>query len=204
MYAGEVGAGTRRRLSAAERREAILAAATAVFAERGYKGASVDDVASAAGVSKALIYEHFPSKKDLHASLVEREVADLFARLELNAVSGRHGVDRMRGGVEAFLGFVEERRTAWRMLFRDAADAEVAEVLAQVEVQAVGMIVALSEDETDRPAEDREVYARLLSGALQALANWWLDHPEVPRERLVERVMEFAWTGLREASEPTR
>jgi AcrR family transcriptional regulator len=200
-----VGAGTRRRLSGVERREAILAAAMAVFAERGYHGASVDDVAQAAGVSKALIYEHFPSKKDLHASLVEREVTDLFARLAANAASGTHGADRMRGGVEAFLGFVEERRTAWRMLFRDAADAEVAPVLESVEAQAVGLIVALSADEVpDRPAEDREVYARLLSGALQSLANWWLDHPDVPRERLVERVMEFAWIGLREASEPPR
>ena len=198
-------AGTRRRLTAVERREAILAAATAVFAERGYNGASVDDVATAAGVSKALIYEHFPSKKDLHASLVEREATDLFARLEANATSGRHGAERMRGGVDAFLGFVEERRTAWRMLFRDAADVEVAEILDRVESQAVGLIVALSADEApDRPQEDREVYARLLSGALQALANWWLDHPEVPRERLVDRVMEFAWVGLREASEPPR
>jgi AcrR family transcriptional regulator len=200
-----VEAGTRRRLSARERREAILEAATAVFAERGYNGASVDDVATAAGISKALIYEHFPSKKDLHASLVERETTELFARLEANATSGRHGAERMRGGVEAFLGFVEERRTAWRMLFRDAADAEVAEILDRVESQAVGLIVALGADEVgDRPIEDREVFARLLSGALQALANWWLDHPEVPRERLVDRVMEFAWVGLREASEPTR
>jgi AcrR family transcriptional regulator len=198
-----VAAGTRRRLSASQRREAILAAAMVVFGERGYHGASVDDVAQAAGVSKALIYEHFPSKKDLHESLVEREVADLFARLEANAASGTRGADRMRGGVDAFLGFVEERRTAWRMLFRDAADAEVAEVLDRVEAQAIGLIVALSADEAgDRPPEDREVYARLLSGALQALANWWLDHPDVPRERLVDRVMEFAWLGLREASEP--
>ena len=197
---------TRRRLSGVERREAILAAAMAVFAERGYHGASVDDVASAAGVSKALIYEHFPSKKDLHASLVEREVDELFARLAANAASGTRGAERMRGGVEAFLGFVSERRTAWRMLFRDAADAEVAEVLESVEAQAVGLIVALSEDEVAarRSPEDREVYARLLSGALQSLANWWLDHPDVPLERLVERVMEFAWVGLREASEPPR
>jgi AcrR family transcriptional regulator len=199
-----VGAGTRRRLTAVERREDILRAATAVFAERGYNGASVDDVATAAGISKALIYEHFPSKKDLHASLVERETTELFARLAANADRGTHGEDRMRGGVDAFLGFVEEHRTAWRMLFRDAADAEVAEVLDQVEAQAVGLIVALSAEETDRPEEDREVYARMLSGALQALANWWLDHPEVPRERLVDRVMDFAWIGLREASGPTR
>ena len=200
-----MAAGTRRRLTAQARREAILDAATAVFAERGYNGASVDDVAGAAGVSKALIYEHFPSKKDLHASLVERETTELFARLEANAGSGTQGAERMRGGVEAFLGFVSERRTAWRMLFRDAADAEVAETLNRVETLAVGLIVALTADEPgDLSEEDREVYARMLSGALQALANWWLDHPEVPLERLADRVMDFAWVGLREASDPSR
>jgi len=200
-----VAAGTRRRLTGGQRREAILAAATAVFAERGYNGASVDDVASAAGVSKALIYEHFPSKKDLHASLVDREVADLFARLEANAASGAHGEALMRGGVDAFLGFVEERRTAYRMLFRDAADAEVAEVLDRVEAQAVGLIVALGAEEVRGvPPADREVFARLLTGAVRALADWWLDHPDVPRARLVDRVLDFAWTGLREASGPTR
>lgn len=200
-----MAAGTRRRLTAQARREAILDAATAVFAERGYDGAAMDDVAAAAGISKALIYEHFPSKKDLHASLVERETTELFARLEANAGAGTHGAERMRGGVEAFLGFVAERRTAWRMLFRDAADAEVAETLHRVESLAVGLIVALTADEPgDLPEEDREMYARMLSGALQALANWWLDHPEVPLERLADRVMDFAWVGLREASEPTR
>jgi AcrR family transcriptional regulator len=200
-----VATGSRRRLSAEERREAILAAAMEVFADRGYHGASIDQVAQAAGISKSLIYEHFASKADLHASLVEGEVAELFERLAANAARGTRGEDRLRGGIDAFLGFVEERRVAWRMLFRDAADREVADVLDRVEAQAVNVILALSEDEAGgRPPQVREVYARLLSGAVQALANWWLDHPEVPREELVERVVDFAWRGLREASGPPR
>ncbi len=193
-----MAAGAKRRLTAQARREAILDAATAVFAERGYNGASVDDVAGAAGVSKALIYEHFPSKKDLHASLVERETTELFARLEANAGTGTQGAERMRGGVEAFLGFVAERREAWRMLFRDAADPEMVEMLDRVEEQAAGVLVALMEEEVDEdePREDLEVFARLLSGALQAVANWWLEHPEVGRAELADRVMDFAWLGL--------
>ncbi len=189
---------TRRRLSASQRREALLDAAIEVFASRGYHGSSIDEIAQAAGISKGLIYEHFAGKKALHAALVEREIADLFARLQANARSGRTGADRLRGGVEAFLGFVEERRDAWRMLFRDAADPEMVEMLDRVEEQAAGVLVALMEE--DAPAgesrEDLEVFARLLSGALQALANWWLEHPEVPRAALADRVMEFAWLGL--------
>ena len=197
--------GTRRRLSAGQRREAILAAALAVFAEHGYHGASLEQVAQAAGISKALIYEHFGSKRDLHASLVQAEVAELFDRLAANAARGTHGEDRLRGGIDAFLRFVEERRVAWRLLFKDAADGENADVLDQVEAQAVDLIVAWSADEPAvRPREVREVYARLLAGALQSLATWWLDHPEVPREQLVGHVVEFCWRGLREASGPPR
>ncbi len=191
-------AGIRRRLTAPERREALLAAAMEVFAARGYHGASIDEIAQAAGISKALIYEHFAGKKALHAALVEREIGDLFTRLQANARSGRAGADRLRGGVDAFLGFVEERRDAWRMLFRDAADPEMVEMLDRVEEQAAGVLVALMEEEAeeDEPREDLEVFARLLSGALQALANWWLEHPEVPRAVLADRVMDFAWLGL--------
>jgi AcrR family transcriptional regulator len=185
-------------LSAGQRREAILDAAMQVFAARGFHGTSIDDIAQAAGISKALIYEHFGSKKELHASLVEVNVGDLFARLQQNARSGREGADRLRGGVEAFLGFVEERRDAWRMLFRDAADPDMVAILDRVEEQAAGVLVALMVEEAgeEEPREDLEVFARLLSGALQALANWWLEHPEIPRAQLADRVMDFAWLGL--------
>jgi AcrR family transcriptional regulator len=195
----------RRRLSADERRALILEAARDIFAARGYHASSLDDIAQAAGVSKALIYEHFPSKKDLHVSLLEANVAELFSRLAADAApEGGPGDERLRRGVDAFLRFVEERRGAWRMLFRDATDPEVAEALQLVQRQATALIAELIAAEPAAPGtgteEERrrsiEVIAQLLTGAVQALANWWHDHPEVPREVLVERVMDFAWLGL--------
>lgn len=197
----------RRRLSATERRAAILDAAMEVFATRGYHGASIDDIAHAAGISKALIYEHFPSKKDLHASLLGGQVEELFRRLAANAAAGERGEVRLRGGVDAFLRFVEERREAWRMLFRDAGDPEVAEVLQRLERQATGVIAALiaadpAAQADEGPEHERgiEMLAQLLSGAMQSLANWWYDHQDVPREQLVDRVIEFAWIGLERLS----
>ena len=67
-------------MTADERRGAILQAALDVFARRGYHAASIDEIAQAAGISKALIYEHFPSKRELHVSLLEAEVGELFGR----------------------------------------------------------------------------------------------------------------------------
>jgi AcrR family transcriptional regulator len=200
----------RRRLTASERRRAILDAAQEAFASGGYHGTSLEEVAQAAGISKALIYEHFSSKRDLHASLLQFHVDELFSRLHANARGGETGEARLRGGVDAFLGWVEERPVAYRVFFRDAADPEVADVTAAVQQQVTGVIAVLMATDPQRPSGGRVTedqiaqHAQLLSGAVQGLATWWHDHPDVPRETLVDRVMEFAWVGLERLGERSR
>jgi AcrR family transcriptional regulator len=193
----------RRRLSAVERRTTILDAALEVFAARGYHAASIDEIAAAAGISKALIYEHFPSKRELHAALLQVHVEELFARLAESAAPGQPGELRLRAGVDAFLGFVEERRDAWRMLFRESSDPEVTEVVRTVLAQGTAAVAALIAAEPTTPPAiegDRErgieMVAQQLTGAVQALANWWADRPDVSRGELVDQVMGFAWLGL--------
>lgn len=192
----------RRRLTADARRDLIRDAALEVFARRGYHGASLDEIAQAAEISKALIYEHFPSKRELYVALLETHVQALFDRLASAAGTMEPGEVRLRAGVDAFLAFVEEQREAWRMLFRDAADPEVAEVLVRVQGQANDAVAALiaadpaaRAQDDDRPLE-LAMLAQLLSGAVQSLANWWHDRPEVPRERLVDAVMDLTWVGF--------
>jgi AcrR family transcriptional regulator len=190
----------RRRMPGPLRREAILAAAEEVFARRGYHGAALEDIAQAAGISKALIYEHFASKRDLHASLLEAHVEELFRRLQAGAAPGQPGEERLRRGIDAFLSFVEEHREAWRALFRDAADPDVGAFVVRVQAQATAVIAALIAADPEAPeGGDRaiEMHAAMLSGALQSLANWWHDHQEVPRTVLVDRAMDFCWVGLR-------
>src|SRR4051794_28017808 len=167
-------AARRRRMPAAQRREVILAAAEETFARCGYHGASLDDIAHAAGVSKALIYEHFSSKRELHGSLLDAHAAEIFARLQAAAERGETGEQRLRNGIDAFLRFVEERRDAWRALFRDAADPEVAAVVARVQAQATGVIARLIVSGPQPPAADEgglrvEIHAQMLSGAVQSL-----------------------------------
>ncbi|MFL5826209.1 MAG: TetR/AcrR family transcriptional regulator [Thermoleophilaceae bacterium] len=191
----------RGRLSGAERRAAILDASMEVFARRGFHGSSIDEIARAAGISKALIYEHFPSKKDLHNSLLEYQVDELLGRLDASAATGEAGDLRLRAGVEAFLGFVEERREAWRMLFRDSADPDLAETFERVQLRATAAIADLIARDPGASAAPEasfniEMLAQQLSGGVQALANWWYAHQDVPRDEVVSRVMDFAWLGL--------
>jgi AcrR family transcriptional regulator len=189
----------RRRMPAPLRREARLAAAEEVFARKGYHGAALDDIAQAAGVSKALIYEHFVSKRELHASLVTAHVEEIFRRLEANAETGTTGEERLRGGIDTFLSFVEEHREAWRALFRDAADPEVGDIMQRIQTQGTAVIAALISADPETPGDHPqaiEMHAALLSGGVQALANWWHDHQDVPRVVLVNRAMEFCWIGI--------
>jgi AcrR family transcriptional regulator len=183
----------RRRLSAAERRREILAAAQEVFAQRGYHGSSLDEIAQASGTSKALIYEHFESKSELHETLLAEYAGELFERFRANAAAGATGEERLRTGVDAFFGWVEERPEAWRALFRDAADPELAPMMDRLQAQAARAVEALV------PPGDQEqvaIYAHLLSGACQQLANWWADNPHVDRAVLVDRVIDLCWTGM--------
>jgi AcrR family transcriptional regulator len=195
----------RRRLTAEARRATILDSARAVFSAHGYHSASIDDIAREAGVSKALIYEHFASKQELYANLLESHASELSDRLAA-AVAGVEGSElRLETGLDAFFRFVEERREAWRILFREAADPEVVAVLDRVVAQVTTLVAAMiaaepgvqTHGETERERDEGiRLLAQMLVGAIQSVANWWADHLEVPRERLVESAMEFTWLGL--------
>jgi AcrR family transcriptional regulator len=197
---------TRRRLSATDRRAAILDSALQIFSSRGYHAASIDEIAGEAGISKALIYEHFPSKKELHASLLQRHVQEIFEALAQAAAGPEPGELRLRNGVDAFLEWVETHPRAFRLLFRDNFEADVAELLQGLQQQATQAIAGLMATEPIAPAQGGEtqaerrlaveMFAQQLSGAVQSLAIWWRDHPKVKREFLVACVMDFAWLGL--------
>ena len=200
-----MSAPTRRRLTAEERRSAILDAALTAFSQKGYHATSLDDIARVAGVSKALIYEHFASKQELHADLIARNTRELTQRLgaALVGVELESSAARLAAGLDAFFAFVEERRDAWRMLFRDAADPESSAVLDRMVEQVTAEVtILISQDpgarELTRVGDDRSLrlLAEMLVGGAQSMANWWTDHPDAPRSQLVEIAMDFAWLGL--------
>jgi AcrR family transcriptional regulator len=202
----------RRRLSAPDRRSAILAAALEVFSEQGFNGASLEDVAARGGISKALIYEHFDSKHELERALLEMHVHELLGRATAAITSAEGEEERLRAGIDAFLEFVEERPVAWRLLFRNVGDPDIAEAFTQLQEEVSRTIAALMLAHSPKRFRDSEpdfeqateMMARQLTGAVQSLANWWDDHRGVPRERVLEMAMDFAWIGLERMGEGAR
>jgi AcrR family transcriptional regulator len=188
---------TRVRMAGADRREAILASALDAFAGAGYHETSLDAVAERAGISKALIYEHFASK--------------LLMRVIQATSEAEAGEARLRSGLEAFLDFVEERRDAWRFVFRNVSDPEIADAVArlreEVATTLAGLMAADAPPEWNADPElagETEMIAQELTGAVQALANWWDEHRDVPRERIFQSIMDFAWVGLERLGEGRR
>jgi AcrR family transcriptional regulator len=167
------------RIAPDARRELIEGAAARLFAERGYGGTTLDEIASAAHVTKPMVYRHFESKKALYLALLERHRDDMPRFFQ---------PEDMRSVLEGWFAYVEERPHGWKMLFRDTTgDAEIQAYRLEVQATARGIIAAMIEARADPPLprEEVEPLAELLRTGLAGLALWWIENPGVERSVLV-------------------
>jgi AcrR family transcriptional regulator len=201
--------GTRRRLTAAARREVIVVAAAELFAERGYRGASVDEIARRSGVTPPVVYEHFDSKGDLYRELLERHFADLREVWREHFSGDDPPAERVARSFDAWFAYVEAHPFAGRVLFRDGGgDPEIAPIHSEVAERSRAAVLGLfaSEPGAENIAgsvvdEGLEMAWVVLRGVLQGLAVWWSEHPEVPRERVVATAMNSLWIGFERAQQ---
>jgi AcrR family transcriptional regulator len=194
----------RQRLRPEVRREQLVEAATQVFAERGFEGARVEQIADAAEVSPGLLYRHFDGKQELYTEILQLANRELMAHLTQAAAPDQPTAERVRRGLDAFFTFVEDHRELWQMLMRDVLEPEIADIREQVtrrSVQAVAVLAAQDyESAGDMPAEvELEGVAVQVVGAAVSLASWWNDHPELPRAMMVNLAMQVLWVGLERA-----
>jgi AcrR family transcriptional regulator len=191
------------RLRGAQRRELIVDAATAEFAERGYEAASVGRIARAAGVSRTVLYDHFASKHALFVEVLDLEQQALLRYLS-NAL-GSHGTTeaRWRAAFDAFFTFVEEQPLGWRLLFpsNPPLDNQAAEDYRRLRAASNRILASLLADDARRAGlEPETVRARAVFAihrdALTASARWWQGHPEVSRAEIVDAAMAALWTGF--------
>jgi AcrR family transcriptional regulator len=194
----------RRRMLAAERRETIARAATEVFAERGYRGASIEEIARRSGVTPPVVYDHFASKQALYRSLLESHFADLQQVWAEHFSGDDPPRERIARSFDAWFAYMEGHPFAGRMLFRDTTgDPEIAAMHDQVAAVSRAAVMPLVAGEAavfdlaDAAAEATlEMTWEVLRGVLQGLAMWWSNHPRVPREQVVAVAMNALWIGL--------
>jgi AcrR family transcriptional regulator len=194
-------------MPAAERRELIEQAAMSVFAERGYLGASIDEISRRAGVSAPVVYDHFESKLDLYKRLLERTRNELLEVWREHLFVDSPAEERIPTALEAWAAYIESHRVQTRMYFREAAgdpDAEAVqqEIHAQGRV-ALGVVLAREPGAAGYAGgadqETIEMAGEVVRAGLAGLALWWHDHPQMPREQIVRTAYNVLWVGFERA-----
>lgn len=193
-------------MAAAARREVIADAAAVLFAEHGYRGASIDAIARASGVTPPVVYEHFESKRELYRELLERHFAELREVWREHFVGEGPAAERVARSFDAWFAYVEVHPFAGRVLFRYSTDPEIEAVHAEAAARSREAILPLfaAEPGSENVAgsvdgEGIEMVWVVLRGVLQGLAVWWTEHPDVPRERVVATAMNSLWIGFERA-----
>ncbi len=188
------------RLSRSARRAQLLLAARDVFAAQGYHAAAMDDIAEKAGVSKPVLYQHFPGKLDLYQALLTTYADELVQRVQ-DAISGTAGnnKERVHAAVSAYFDFVAGEGHAYRLVFESDLRGEP-EASALVDGAATRCIDAVADVVTKDAGLDAP-RARLLAvglvGLSQVTAQYWLDSDHsVPRDEAVALMSALAWKGL--------
>jgi AcrR family transcriptional regulator len=187
------------RLPRDERRAQLLAAAQQVFVSNGYHAAAMDDIADRAGVSKPVLYQHFPGKLELYLALLETHGSELVRRVRQAIDSTPDNKHRVRAAVVALYEFIDGEGQAFRLVFESDLRGEPA-VADAVERALSGCVDAVAEAVTADAGLDSE-RARLLAvglvGLSQVSARYWLDNKgSISRDEAVALMSTLAWKGL--------
>ncbi len=199
------------RLPRKARRKQLLGAAQEIFVAQGYHAAAMDDIAERAGVSKPVLYQHFPGKLELYLALLDQHADDLVQKVRDALGSTTDNRSRVEASIRAYVEFVDgdgsDREGAFRLVFESDLTGEPV-VRARVErmtrecVEAIARTIA-------HDTGFREEEALLLSVGLTGLgevgARWWLESARrsqagvaghLPKERAIELMVDLIWRGI--------
>ncbi|GAA1796742.1 TetR/AcrR family transcriptional regulator [Nostocoides veronense] len=192
--------GPKSRMTGSQRREQLIEVGRRLFAERGFEGSSVEEIAASAKVSKPVVYEHFGGKEGLYAVVVDREIADLTARITEalgSASSPRVLIER---AALALMDYIEEETDGFRILVRDSPPGQstgsfaslMGDVASQVEHLMVAQFKGRGLDTKAAP-----MYAQMLVGMVALTGQWWMDsNRKFSRADVAAHLVNLAWNGL--------
>ena len=187
------------RLPRDERRAQLLSAALEVFASNGYHGAAMDEIAEAAHVSKPVLYQHFPSKRDLYLALLDSHLASLADLMKKALGSTTDNRERVRAVIRAYYEFIAADDQAHRLVFQSDLlnDTDVA---SRLETFNRGFSEAIAEviaSDTKLPLVEAQLLGRGLAGMAQVSARHWLEtSTTLDIDVAADLVSRLAWRGI--------
>ena len=193
-------ADTATRLPREERRAQVLRAALEVFVAQGYHTAAMDDIADCAGVSKPVLYQHFPGKLDLYLALLDEGITVLLDTLRTALESTHDNKQRVHGAVSAYFAFVDDPNGAYRLVFESDLTNEpaVRERVESADFACSLMLSRVIAEDTGLASGEAELLASGLLGMAQIAARRWLRATShTPRQAAVDLIAGLGWRGIR-------
>ncbi|MFF7246449.1 TetR/AcrR family transcriptional regulator [Embleya sp. NPDC008237] len=187
------------RLPRLARRTQLLGAAQEVFVKQGYHAAAMDDIAECAGVSKPVLYQHFPGKLELYLALLDQHCESLFAAVQRALESTHDNKFRVAATVDAYFAFVDDDGGAFRLVFEsdltnESAVRERVERVSEMCAEAVSKIIA---EDTGLGQEESMLLAIGLTGMAQVTARYWIARgATIPRDAASLLVSSLSWRGI--------
>jgi AcrR family transcriptional regulator len=191
---------TRRRMRAPERRRQLLTVARKVFGRRGYHTVTMDTVAKEAGVTKPILYDHFPSKRELYLALLEADLANLRQRVGEALESSPGNRERIRASFQAYFDFVDDHAEGFRLLMQEAVGAEqqfremVGRFREDILAEVANVMVRESQGRLDR--REAEDVALGLIGMAETVAQNHPGRSKRERRKTVDTLVRLAWRGI--------
>src|SRR6201991_3386647 len=181
-----------------QRRQQLLDVGRRLFAERGFEGTSIEEIAAQAGVSKPVVYEHFGGKEGLYAVVVDREVRSLLDRIT-TALTAGHPRELLEQAALALLDYIEQETDGFRVLVRESplmsATGNFSSVLNDVAHQAEHVLGAEFKTRGYDP-KLAELYSQALVGMVALTGRWWLEVRKPRKETVAAHLVNLAWKGL--------
>ena len=184
-------------MTAAQRREQLIEVGRGLFAERGFDGSAIEEVASRAAVSKPIVYEHFGGKEGLYTVVVDREVNLLLSMMRAALTAGRPR-ELLEQAALTLLDYIEQHPDGFRILVRDSpigTSASFQSMIGDVATRVEGILAdAFSRHGLD--PETAPMYAQMLVGMVGMTGQWWLDTRQPDRHVVAAHIVNLAWNGL--------
>jgi AcrR family transcriptional regulator len=187
------------RLPRSARRAQLLVAAQEVFVAQGYHAAAMDDIAERAGVSKPVLYQHFPGKLDLYLALLDQHVEALVAAVRVALEATTDNKQRVAGTIEAYFRFVDEDGGAFRLVFESDLTNQpaVRERVEGVTSMCAHAISDVIREDAGLPPDQAMLLAVGLTGMAQVAARYWLaDDGSIPRGAASRLLASLSWRGI--------
>jgi AcrR family transcriptional regulator len=190
---------SRTRLPRPARRTQLLGAAREVFVAHGYHAAAMDDIAECAGVSKPVLYQHFPGKLDLYMALLDQHGDELVAAVRAALASTTDNKQRVAATIAAYFAFVDGDDGAFRLVFEsDLTNVPaVREHVDRVIHESASAIAEVIHEDTGLPGPAAHLLAVSLVGMGHVGARNWLSaDSRLSRDEAVELAAGLAWRGI--------